>query len=92
MDKMETFVELGEPTAPSAAPVERVAPAFAEGQMVEVQQKEQDKWDLAHVTRLCGKKGGGFDFDVQLCDSYGTPIQMPQDWSMTLAFVYGDLE
>ena len=31
-------------------------------------------------------------FDISLTDSYGTLIQMPQDWSMTLAFVYGDLE
>ena len=31
-------------------------------------------------------------FSVQLTDSYGTLIEMPQDWSFTLSFVYGDLE
>ena len=31
-------------------------------------------------------------FAVQLTDSYGTLIDMPQDWSFTLSFVYGDLE
>ena len=31
-------------------------------------------------------------FSIQLTDSYGTSIEMPQDWSFTLSFVYGDLE
>ena len=31
-------------------------------------------------------------FSVQLTDSYGILIEMPQDWSFTFSFVYGDLE
>ena len=31
-------------------------------------------------------------FSIQLTDAYGNLIEMPQDWSFTLSFVYGDLE
>ena len=31
-------------------------------------------------------------FDIRLTDSYGVLIDMPQDWSFTLSFLYGELE